>query len=342
MQYRDKCWYRSIPLDSVWLSPRRVILGLLVGVTVHSAHAQATPRAEADEVPANLRAIHSVRLSPTTLVLTPRAPTATLTLQNPGRHVIEVDVLVQFGYPAWPDNDLQGRLYNHYPNLRDTVIAHPASQDRYAGHWLSGLPSSITLKPHAQRRVTVHITPPTGLADGEYYARVVAVVRPPDRHKDAAKDTKTVYKLPIIGELPPRLQETARIFYRQGAVHMGLAVPTVTTGIGAIPLAQSPQLMDDWIHVPFHLTGNAHFEGVIRHFFRRDDTGEIVSALRPYRVELYHDGVIRHWCDFPASQPVDPGKYTLVVRFEPIQDSMPPAARLPMQPVEVTAPITIK
>jgi hypothetical protein len=133
------------------------------------------------------------------------------------------------------------------------------------GHWLTGLPTAVSLKPHTQQRVTIRIVPPPGLADGEYYARIVTLVRPPTvQTKAVPKDTKTIYKLPVIGEMPPRLQEAARVFYHHGTVRMGIAVGTVTTGINALPTDRSPELADDWIHIPFHLTGNAHFEGVVR------------------------------------------------------------------------------
>jgi hypothetical protein len=57
---------------------------------------------------------------------------------------------------------------------------------------------------------------------------------------------------------------------------------------------------------------------------------------------MYHDGVLHHRCDIPANSPIPAGQYTLVVRFEAVQDSMPSAGRVAMPPVEVTMPVTIK
>ena len=316
-----------------------------LSVALHGQQQQMVGGGEGDQngISDSVRQQHTVHVSPHLIVFDPHTRTASLEFSNQGATPIQADVEIQYGITDWPDNDLPDPFNPHYPNPRDTVIEHPTPKDRYAGRWISGLPTHVALQAHQTQRVTMRIDPPANLPAGEYFARVVTIVRPPMQKRGVSKDTKAVYQLPVKrSDGLPSLRDSVRVFYRQGTLKLGIAIDHPTTGIGQQPAGADLELKDDWVHVPFRLTGNMHFEGQIKHFFRNTDTGEQVVALTTRLISLQRDGVIHHWCDVPASQPLPQGHYQLVIILDATQEEFPTALRVPMKPVEVSLPFEIK
>ena len=308
----------------------------------------ATGRCSAQEdhpgVSDSVQQAHMVHVTPHLLVLDPQTKTANLTFSNEGSTSTEADIEFQYGFTDWPDSDLTDPVDSHYPNVRDTVIRVPGPKDRDASRWIAGVPTHLTLKPRETQRVTLRIVPPAHLPAGEYYMRLVTIVRPPQPPKRGiSQDTRQVYHLPAGATTGiPELRDSVRVFYRTGPLRLGVSVHDVATGIGAHPARASLTLQDDWVRVPIQLTGNMHFEGQIKHYFRNEDTGETVVALTSKFISLQRDGVIHHWCDVPAGQPLWPGHYTLVIILDATQEEFPPSQRVPMQPVQITLPFELK
>jgi hypothetical protein len=324
-----------------------LLIGGIVLVPVDHAHAQTLGGGEGDPVAVSdsVRQAHTVHVSPHLVVLDPHSTTATLTFSNEGTTPTQADVELQYGFTDWPDTDLANPLNPHYPNPRDTVIRTPGPTDRYAGRWISGLPTHLTLQPHETQRVTLRIDPPAHLPAGEYSARVVTIVRPPlPPKRSTAQDTKQVYHLPVQASTAglPVLRDSVRVFYRTGLLRLGVAIRHPTMGIGKLPADATLALKDDWVHLPVQLTGNMHFEGQIKHYFRNDDTGETVVALTTRLISLQRDGVIHHWCDVPANGSLPPGHYTLVVILDATQEEFPASQRIAMPPVQVSLPFELK
>lgn len=298
----------------------------------------------------SLRRLHLAELSPHLLVFTPDHRSATVTVHNAGNRPLEADLFVELGYAVWQNQDTV--LFSPHwqrEGPRDTVIDNPRPKDHYAGRWLSGLPTHVVLRPHQTQQLTLQLDPPKDLPNGEYYARVVSIVRPPNRTPPARpKDEKTVYRLPIRGIVAaPPLRDSIRVFYRQGPQTMGVTL----TGAGAIDTTKegndSAQARAVGVNpfrnlVRVHLTGTAHFEGYQEVYYVTPSGGKIPLTADISEgglgIVMHRDGVMR---DLAQTDMLQPGHYTLVIRFIAQQDEFPPSQRISMEPAQIVLPFDI-
>lgn len=294
----------------------------------------------------SLAELHKIHVSPNAIVFDARTRTATVSFRNISNRPIIGEVQVLYSYPEWPHGlpadttvittDMQTLLE------RDTTILNPGPKDHYAGRWLSGLPERLTLAPHETRQVTLKLAPPASVANGEYSARLVVIVKPQDqRRAPGARDVKEHYAMPIKGAINP-LRDSVRIFYRQGALKSALsfgpgAVARFdSAGLGGPDPRDCPKSL--WIKLPMHLTGNAHVEGRLTVTYRNVETGQLVPVNR-FPVSLYHDAVT-HWWTHTCWVPV--GKYQVLLRFDGKQEDIPSGQQLPFATMQYTIPGTIE
>jgi hypothetical protein len=182
-------------------------------------------------------AAQAVTVSPTALYLSARNPSALLTLINTSTRAEEIEITFGFGYPT---SDSTGTLT---VVISDSAAAgEPAAVD-----WLRAFPRRLVLQPGQRQVVRVTVVAPAGLADGEYWGRVLVKSR---------------------GGEPP-IEQT------QGQVHMQLSLETtfatavffqkgtMRTGIAATPAARRTA---DGVQftVDLHREGNAVFLGRVR------------------------------------------------------------------------------
>jgi len=182
-------------------------------------------------------AAQAVTVSPTALYLSARNPSALLTLINTSTRAEEIEITFGFGYPT---SDSTGTL--------TVVISDSAAAgEPTAVDWLRAFPRRLVLQPGQRQVVRVTVVAPAGLADGEYWGRVLVKSR---------------------GGEPP-IEQT------QGQVHMQLSLETtfatavffqkgtMRTGIAATPAARRTA---DGVQftVDLHREGNAVFLGRVR------------------------------------------------------------------------------
>lgn len=91
----------------------------------------------------------------------------TVTLYNPNAQPAEVTISTAFGYPV---TDSLG----HFA-LR--TVEHPDSTLPSAAGWVQAFPRRLTLPPRVRQTVRLLATPPAGLRDGEYWARLIISAR---------------------------------------------------------------------------------------------------------------------------------------------------------------------
>lgn len=182
-------------------------------------------------------AAHAVTVSPTALYLSARNPSALLTLINTSTRAEEIEITFGFGYPT---SDSSG-------TLAVTITDSAATGEPAAVDWLRAFPRRLVLQPGQRQVVRVTVVAPAGLADGEYWGRVLVKSR---------------------GGEPP-IEQT------QGQVHMQLSLETtfatavffqkgtMRTGIAATPTARRT---NDGVQftVDLHREGNAVFLGRVR------------------------------------------------------------------------------
>lgn len=314
---------------------------LLVTSLPHVASAQSMA-SDAAQIDPDVRAKHTVHVSPHRVVFTPNARSTTLEFSNNSEAPAEADVEVQFAYPRWQNVDTV--LFSsswRTLKVRDTVVDNPPPGARYAGPWLSGLPTHLSLGPNETRRVTMRINPPAGLADGEYWARVTTIVRTkkPDK-APKAKDAKASFKIPITGQAPPDLRDSVEVFYRKGPMSTGINVELANLAIdtqnreSAMPAFGKNQL---WMIFRVRPTGTAHFDGQMRIHAVNEATGRDYPYTPAYAFSLYQEGILRF---FATTSFLDPGKYKLIVNFEGTPANSGNA--VPVTPTEITLPFEKK
>lgn len=307
-----------------------------------STLAQTTTDATTLPMDEAVRQQHMVHITPHRLVLDATTRTATLQFSNRGDKPTQAEVRVLFAYTDWPHGlPADTTLFTtHWESVyaRDTIALHPRPSDPFAGAWLSGIPSQVTLQPHETRTVPIRINPPPGLRPGTYWARIVTEVRPPStRNNGKPKDTRTIYTLPVRGQALPTLRDSTIVFYRQGHPTLGVRFGTVVAKIDTMDLP-SPGYVGGtgsrklWRRMELHLTGTEPFEGTMSVHYHNLATGED-TPLNPGTFMLYRDGVAHYW---GQADMLKPGHYQLIIRLESPQEDVPEAQRIPMTPVADT------
>ena len=227
-------------------------------------------------------AAHAVTVSPTALYLTSRNPSALLTLINTSPRAEEIEIAFGFGYPT---SDSAG-------TLQVSITDSAATGEPSAVDWLRAFPRRLVLQPGQRQVVRVTIVAPAGLANGEYWGRVLVKSR---------------------GGEPP-IEQT------QGQVHMQLSLETtfatavffqkgaMQTGIAATAVAQRT---GDGVQftVDLHRQGNAVFLGRV-HAELCDASGRHLADAEDV-VAVYRD--LRRRFVLRAGAPLPDGP--LVVRY---------------------------
>jgi hypothetical protein len=116
--------------------------------------------------------LRAVSVSPMSVFMSDRTRTGTITLYNPNPLPEEIDISFAFGYPQ---SDSMGEVT--VPLVDEAPAGEPS-----AVPWLRAFPKKLILQPGQQQVVRVLASPPAGLADGEYWSRVLITAtggRPP-------------------------------------------------------------------------------------------------------------------------------------------------------------------
>jgi fimbrial chaperone protein len=149
----------------------------------------------------------AVTVSPTALFIDSRTPTGTLVLFNPGTRPEEIEVSFAFGYPT---TDADGKMRTV---LSDTAAAGEPSIVPY----IRAFPRRLTLEPGQRQTLRVLVQAPAGMAEGEYWGRVVVRARggqPPIEQTQGA----------VHVQLNVETAVATAVLYRKGAVQTGLEV----------------------------------------------------------------------------------------------------------------------
>jgi P pilus assembly chaperone PapD len=156
-----------------------------------------------------LLAAQGVLIAPTSIFMDSRTRTATVLLVNPNDQAVEVTLSTTYGYAV---TDSTGHFQ---PWFTDT----PDSTAPDAAPWVRIFPRRASLEPRAQQVVRLLISPPAGLADGEYWARLVVLAKGGQLQVSAPADSNAV----SIG-LPMQVRTILPLLYRNGKVQTGAEV----------------------------------------------------------------------------------------------------------------------
>lgn len=253
-------------------------------------------------------AAEAVAVSPTALYIDHRTRTGVLTLYNPGTLPEEITVDFAFGYPQ---TDSAG-------NLTVPVTREPAPGEPSAMGWMRAFPRRLILQPGQRQVVRVMVEPPAGLAEGEYWARILITSRggqPPIED--------------VQGDLRLQLNvETTLVMaanYRNGDVSTGVRLASSrawTTPEGV------------YLELDLERTGNAAFLGRLRADLV-DGSGDVVATVWD-DLAVYRSVRRRHLLAVP---PGTAGPLAVQLRIDTERDDLPVGGALPVPPVTARVPV---
>jgi hypothetical protein len=238
-----------------------------------------------------------VVVSPHAVFIDHRTRSGWVQLYNPTYEPSEVAIDALFGFPV---TDSLGRM-----DLR--IIDAPDSTWPSAVRWISAFPRRVVVPPQTRQTVRLLVNPPPGLADGEYWARLVITARggtAPVSGADSARGITVGLNLEVRTIIP--------LLYRKGAPTTGLTLSNLRSEIG-----------DDSIQVRARLkrNGSAAFLGTIRATLDAEDGSETGRFEQP--ISVYYD--IDPVFALPRNG-LPPGRYRLT--FEVVSERSDLAAEL--------------
>ena len=104
-----------------------------------------------------------VLVAPTVVFMSDKNRTGRLALENTANKPTEVSVFISYGLP------ISDSLGNVTVTLQDSNVTDPRS----CVNWVKAFPRKIVIPANGSQVVRFVATPPAGLKDGEYWARVV-------------------------------------------------------------------------------------------------------------------------------------------------------------------------
>lgn len=149
-----------------------------------------------------------VIVAPHAVFMDHRARSASITLYNPGSEPAEVTISSFFGYPV---TDSLGHFELRAP---DSVDASMPS----ATEWIEAFPRRMTLAPLQRQTIRLLARPPQGLADGEYWSRVVISA------KGGAVPVTGADSGAIAIGLALEVRSIIPLLYRKGQLKTGIAL----------------------------------------------------------------------------------------------------------------------
>lgn len=258
---------------------------------------------------ASARPAAAVSVSPAALYLDARTRTGALTLTNNGTRPEEIEISFAFGYPR---SDSTGKV--DVP----LVQVAPAGEPSAAG-WLRAFPRRLVLEPGQSQVVRVLAQPPAGLAEGEYWARLLVTSRGGQTPVEQMEGDIRVL-------LDVQTVVVTAVTYRQGSVATGVAA----TGAQSRATPAGVELRLD-----LERQGSAAYLGRVRAELL-DANGRVVA--RGFEdVAVYRS--IRRIVLIPLAQPLTGGGYSVRYTLESERPDLPPGGALPAPKVTGTVPV---
>lgn len=256
------------------------------------------------------RPAHAVTVSPTALYISSRSPSALLTLYNGGDRAEEIEISFGFGYPR---SDSTG-------TLQVIITDSAATGEPSASAWLRVFPRRMVLQPGQRQVVRVTIVAPAGIADGEYWGRVLVKSRggepPIEQATGQVKMSLTV-----------ETTFATAVFFRKGDNSTGITVPTAA----AVLTPRGVQTTLD-----LERTGSSAYLGRVRIFLldslgrTRDSVEDVVAVYRQLRRRV--------------EMPLPPDmrrSERLFIRYviDDERPDLPPGGKLPSTPATAIVPV---
>src|SRR5260221_3503853 len=198
-------------------------------------------------------AAQGVMVAPHAVFIDHAQRSGSVLLYNPGTQAVEVTISTIFGYPK---TDSAGGI------RLDTL---PADSATSALAWIQAFPRRLTVAPRERQTVRLLARPPIGLADGEYWLRLIIAAQAGTVPITGVSDTTAIQ----VG-LKLEVRTIIGVNYRKGAVMTGVALSKLRAQVAGDSVITRARL---------ERQGNAAFVGMIRETLV-DSTG----AVRAQRI----------------------------------------------------------
>lgn len=196
-----------------------------------------------------------VMVAPHAVFIDHRVRSGSVLLYNPGTEPVEVTISTLFGYPV---TDSTGAITLRTVDAPDSTLPSALA-------WMQAFPRRLTVGPKERQTVRLLARPPAGLADGEYWLRLVIAAQAGRVPITGVSDTTAIQ----VG-LTLEVRTIIGVNYRKGPVATGLALSNVRA-----------QLVGDTLVTRSRLErrGNAAFIGTIRQTLV-DSAGRTVQSYQ--------------------------------------------------------------
>lgn len=200
-------------------------------------------------------AAQGVMVAPHAVFIDHRLRSGSVLLYNPGTEPVEVTISTIFGYPV---TDSTGAITLRTVDAPDSTLPSALA-------WIQAFPRRLTVAPRERQTVRLLARPPAGLADGEYWLRMVIAAQAGRVPISGVTDTTAIQ----VG-LTLEVRTIIGVNYRKGPVTTGLALSQLRAHIVADSLITSARL---------ERRGNAAFIGTIRQTLL-DSVGRVVQSYQ--------------------------------------------------------------
>lgn len=253
-----------------------------------------------------------VLVAPTSIFIDGRSRSATVLLVNPNDEPAEVELSITYGYTV---TDSAGSFSLWTTDAPDSTAPSAAA-------WIRVFPRRVAIEPRAQQLVRLLVSPPAGLADGEYWARLVVLARGGKLAVEAATDSGSVN----VG-LAVEVRTILPVLYRTGTVHPGAALEALAADTTGDSLAVRARLSR---------TGDAAALGTFKAILLDSAGTELRRSELP--VSVYAPIEPR------LALPVDslpPGRYSIQMELVAERPDLPPDDLLRFTAVRDSLPVTL-
>ncbi|HYT63658.1 MAG TPA: hypothetical protein VEL50_07140 [Gemmatimonadales bacterium] len=198
-------------------------------------------------------AAQGVMVAPHAVFIDHRLRSGSVLLYNPGTEPVEVTISTIFGYPV---TDSAGAITLRTVDAPDSTLPSALA-------WIQAFPRRLTVAPRERQTVRLLARPPAGLADGEYWLRMVIAAQGGRVPISGVTDTTAIQ----IG-LRLEVRTIIGVNYRKGPVATGLALSQLRAQVVGDSLVTRARL---------ERRGNAAFIGTIRQTLM-DSAGRVLDS----------------------------------------------------------------
>lgn len=253
-----------------------------------------------------------VVIAPHAVFIDGRTRSGSVLLYNPNTEPVEVSISLLFGFPV---TDSVGRIV-----LR--TVDRPDSTMRSAADWIQAFPRRLTVPPLERQTIRLLATPPAGLVDGEYWARLMIAAKGGQVPVTGVADTAAVK----VG-LTLEVRTIIGVYFRRGAVRTGVALSRMRTAVAGDSLVVWSRLEQQ---------GNAAYIGTVQGTLV--DSGGAVRSEFKAPIGVYYTMEPRYAMRIGA---LPGGRYWLKLKLTTEREDLGAEVLLPSAPVRDSVEVRI-